>query len=66
MISRIQDIPRPAMYIRHVYFLDLSSIFRSLGKPPPIMINIIREPVELFISNYYYRRFGFKVRLFHS
>ena len=29
-------------------------------KQKPIYINMVRDPVELFISNFYYKRRGFK------
>ena len=29
----------------------------------PVYVNIIREPVELLISNYYYKRFGFESKI---
>lgn len=29
----------------------------------PVYVNIIREPVELLISNFYYKRFGFESKI---
>ena len=44
---------KPMVYIRHLYWLQ----FKDHEKP--IYINMVRDPVELFISNFYYMRRGF-------
>ena len=44
---------KPLVYIRHLYWLQ----FKEHEKP--IYINMVRDPVELFISNFYYLRKGF-------
>ena len=41
------------VYIRHLYWLQ----FKDHEKP--VYINMVRDPVELFISNFYYLRRGF-------
>jgi dermatan/chondrotin sulfate uronyl 2-O-sulfotransferase UST len=56
LIHNITKIKRPLLYIRHVYFIR----FNAFGYRNPIYINIARDPVDLFISNYYYLRFGFQ------
>jgi len=52
----LTEIPRPMIYIRHLHFLN----FTHYNSPMPLYINIIRDPVEHFISNYYYLRHGFQ------
>ena len=44
---------KPLVYIRHLYWLQ----FKEHEKP--VYINMVRDPVELFISNFYYLRKGF-------
>ncbi|XP_064086034.1 heparan sulfate 2-O-sulfotransferase pipe-like [Macrobrachium nipponense] len=39
-------------YDRHLYYTN----FTGLGLNPPVYINIVRDPVERFISSFYYRR----------
>merc|ERR1711953_347681 len=55
LIQNITRLKRPLLYIRHIYFIR----FNAFGYRNPIYINIARDPVDLFISNYYYLRFGF-------
>lgn len=43
------------VYCKHVHFIDFS---RYIGKETPYHINLIRDPVEHYISWYYYRRYG--------
>jgi hypothetical protein len=57
LVRNITQFKRPILYIRHVYFVD----FPKYGYREPLYINIARDPVSLFISNYFYLRFGFQV-----
>ena len=61
LVRNITQFKRPILYIRHVYFID----FPKYGYRDPLYINIARDPVSLFISNYFYLRFGFQVNRFH-
>ena len=45
----------PVIYVRHIHFVN----FTRYGYPMPLYINLIRDPVEHFISNYYFLRKGF-------
>ncbi|CAG5079692.1 Oidioi.mRNA.OKI2018_I69.PAR.g9324.t1.cds [Oikopleura dioica] len=56
LVRNITQYKRPILYIRHVYFID----FPKYGYRDPLYINIARDPVSLFISNYFYLRFGFQ------
>ncbi|XP_078481853.1 uronyl 2-sulfotransferase-like isoform X2 [Ciona intestinalis] len=44
------------MFVRHLYYVD----FRRFGFQQPTYLNVIRDPVERYISAYYFNRFGFK------
>ena len=37
-----------------------STILFRYSQPSPVFINVIREPVDRFISRFYYRRYGFQ------
>ena len=42
------------MLLKHHFYFD----FRNHGLRQPTMINVIRDPVDWFVSQYYFRRFG--------
>ncbi|MBN3271658.1 UST sulfotransferase, partial [Polyodon spathula] len=54
LVKNISTIPQPFLYTRHVHFLN----FTRFGIEPPVYINIIRDPINRFLSNYFFRRFG--------
>ena len=45
---------KPAMYHGHFPFLD----FTKFSLPQPMYINIIRKPLDRFVSHYYFLRYG--------
>ena len=47
----------PTVWVRHYNFLD----FDSLGLAAPTWLNMVRDPVERVISNFYYRRAGWNI-----
>ncbi|XP_015204656.1 uronyl 2-sulfotransferase a isoform X2 [Lepisosteus oculatus] len=54
LIKNISSIPQPFLFTRHVHFLN----FRRFRMEQPVYINIIRDPINRFLSNYFFRRFG--------
>ncbi|KAI4801975.1 hypothetical protein KUCAC02_019839 [Chaenocephalus aceratus] len=54
LMKNISSIPQPFLYTRHVHFLN----FTRFRIEQPVYINIIRDPISRFLSNYFFRRFG--------
>ncbi|KAM7173014.1 uronyl 2-sulfotransferase isoform 2-T3 [Macrochelys suwanniensis] len=54
LIKNISTAEQPYLFTRHVHFLN----FSRFGGEQPVYINIIRDPVNRFLSNYFFRRFG--------
>lgn len=54
LMKNITSIPQPYLYTRHVHFLN----FTRFHIEQPVYINIIRDPINRFLSNYFFRRFG--------
>ncbi|XP_051868987.1 uronyl 2-sulfotransferase a isoform X1 [Pristis pectinata] len=54
LINNISIGEQPYLYTRHVHFLN----FTRFGLEQPVHINIIRDPINRFVSNYFFRRFG--------
>ncbi|XP_030200679.1 uronyl 2-sulfotransferase a isoform X2 [Gadus morhua] len=54
LIKNISNMPQPFLYTRHVHFLN----FTRFRVEEPVYINIIRDPINRFLSNYFFRRFG--------
>ncbi|KAK6295527.1 hypothetical protein J4Q44_G00347530 [Coregonus suidteri] len=54
LMRNISNIPQPFLYTRHVHFLN----FTRFRIEQPVYINIIRDPISRFLSNYFFRRFG--------
>ena len=44
------------LFIQHLYFID----FQKFNQKTPIYINLLRNPVDQWISGYYFLRFGFE------
>ncbi|XP_051510985.1 uronyl 2-sulfotransferase-like isoform X2 [Myxocyprinus asiaticus] len=54
LMRNISTIPQPFLYTRHVHYLN----FTRFRIEQPVYINIIRDPINRFLSNYFFRRFG--------
>ncbi|KAG7465681.1 hypothetical protein MATL_G00156210 [Megalops atlanticus] len=54
LMRNISNIPQPFLFTRHVHFLN----FTRFRIEQPVYINIIRDPINRFLSNYFFRRFG--------
>ncbi|XP_008395974.1 uronyl 2-sulfotransferase a isoform X1 [Poecilia reticulata] len=54
LVKNISKIPQPFLYTRHVHFMN----FTRFRIEQPVYINIIRDPISRFLSNYFFRRFG--------
>ena len=53
-VKLIDSIPSPMLYSRHIHYVS----FSKYGAEKPIYINIVRDPIERFSSNYHFKRFG--------
>jgi len=54
-VNRVLSKPyRPLSYDRHVHFIDFSTFNESM----PIWFSIMRDPIDKFVSRYYYNRGG--------
>ena len=55
IVNKIKS--RPLIYDRHVHFIDFGNfIGNATVKYQPVWFSIIRDPVEKFVSRYYYNR----------
>ena len=57
LAETVSTLTQPTVWVRHYNFLD----FDSLGLAAPSWINMVRDPVERVISNFYYRRAGWNI-----
>ena len=48
------NVRKPALFHGHFPFLD----FTRFQLPQPIFINVVRDPLERFVSHYYFIRYG--------
>nr|XP_026690936.1 uronyl 2-sulfotransferase-like [Ciona intestinalis] len=53
-VELIQSLKRPMLYSRHIHYIN----FQKFGQSPPLYINMIRDPIERFQSQYYFKRYG--------
>ena len=62
LIKSISHAKLPLLFIRHIYYIR----FYQFGYNP-VYFNIVRNPVDRFISRYYYIRYGFtKAKIGHN
>nr|CAB3267573.1 uronyl 2-sulfotransferase-like [Phallusia mammillata] len=53
-VRLIESMPTPMLYTRHIHFIN----FEKFGHQPPVYINVIRDPIERFVSQFYFKRYG--------
>ena len=51
-VVHVNGLREPFIYNRHLCFLD----FPKFGYQMPVYVNLIRHPVDRFVSSYYYQR----------
>ena len=54
IVDVVMKTPKPAIYYSHFFFVD----FNEFGVEKPVYFNMIRDPIDRFVSYYYFRRFG--------
>ncbi|OQR74473.1 uronyl 2-sulfotransferase-like [Tropilaelaps mercedesae] len=52
LVMDVTNTTPPASFDRHLHFVN----FNLLGQASPVFINVVRDPVERVVSDYYYRR----------
>ncbi|XP_039271527.2 uronyl 2-sulfotransferase-like [Styela clava] len=57
-IQKISNFTHPTFYNRHIHYIN----FGKFGYSKPIYVNLIRDPIERFISHYNYMKYGEKAR----
>ena len=57
LAETLTSFSKPTVWVRHYNFLD----FDSFGLASPTWVNLVRDPVERVISNFYYRRAGWNI-----
>ncbi|XP_076825649.1 uronyl 2-sulfotransferase-like [Clavelina lepadiformis] len=50
----IYDLWTPSLYARHIHYID----FTKYGLENPTYINVVRDPIERFSSQFHYKRFN--------
>ena len=52
----VAQLPAPALYQRHLHYIELDESGSTRKKP--VLINVVRHPLERAVSQYYFKRFG--------
>ncbi|XP_039272126.1 uronyl 2-sulfotransferase-like isoform X1 [Styela clava] len=55
LVGQVTSLPQPLLFLRHLHFVD----FEKYNVTKPAYINMIRHPINRFVSHYYFSRFGF-------
>lgn len=53
-VKLIQSLASPMLYSRHIHYIN----FHKYGVVAPLYINLIRDPIARFSSNYHFKRYG--------
>ncbi|XP_022094824.1 uronyl 2-sulfotransferase-like [Acanthaster planci] len=54
IVKVMERVKTPYLFQRHLHFVD----FTEFNARQPMYINVIRDPLSRFVSNYYFKRFG--------
>ncbi|XP_070568985.1 uronyl 2-sulfotransferase-like [Ptychodera flava] len=54
LVNSVSELKAPFLFERHFHYVD----FKKFGAIHPVYINIIRDPISRFTSQYYFKRFG--------
>ena len=52
LMNASEEMDGPVAYYKHMYFIN----FEDFGRPNPIYVNLVRDPIDRIISWYYYIR----------
>ena len=53
LVEQLENLPEPWCYNRHMHFVNFSEFHHNM----PVYINLVRDPVDRFVSRYYHVRY---------
>lgn len=55
-LHKMETLPRPALYDRHIYYVEVSDFAKRTRLKTPTWFSMIRDPVDKFVSRFNYLR----------